>query len=248
MKTCSPPPVSLLTLVCVLALAAGCGDDPARPPADSGFVIAGSVTDALGGPVAGAAILLDLAFDAVNKAASMPPADVIRFSLAEAGAVSLTLLDACHEDTLRRWELDLDGGAHSVVWDGTDDDGRELTDRSLWAVLATADTTAERTLAVARNSGDEDGDFATWDHAHVSEHVRVQATTDADGWFRIVRPCLGFGTTFPTVDEEGAVTGETMIAWRVRAWAYHPDHLPTCSTWRELDPETGGMVSVILGD
>ena len=240
--------LAIVPLVACLALAAGCGDDPTEPRPDP-FVIAGAVTDASGDPVADAAILLDLDIVGPAKAASMPPATVIRLSLPAAGTVTFTILDACRADTLEHRVLELEGGVHSLVWDGTDRDGRQLTDRSMWAIITTPDTTTEQRILLARNLGDQDGDYAQWDHAYVRDHVRIQAITDADGWYTITDPCVGFGSTYEAVDEEGNSLGEMRVAWRVRAWAYHADHpAGTPSAWRDLDPGTGGTVSVILDD
>ncbi len=242
-RTVSPLAVALI----IVAGLAGCSDDPTGPEATP-FAITGTVTDADGNPVADAVVLLDLAVEPVGKAAGMPPTTVVNFFLPDAGPVQITMLSSCRADTFHHQELDLDGGAHTIPVTGTDADDRQLTDQDLWIAVATPDATIETRILLLRNAEGEDGDYGQWDHAYVRDHVRIQATTDAEGWYTI-DPCIGFGAVFTARNEMGVPIGEERIAWRVRAWAYHADHPDgTPSIWRDLDPDTGGFVSVIMGD
>jgi len=242
-----PTVMRLIALLVILVVIAGCSDDPTGPE-PTPFVISGTVTGADGNPVANAAIVLDLAYEAVEKAA-MPPATTIRIAMPAAGSAAISVLSACRADTFHHHVHDFESGVYIIPIDGTDAEGRQLTDQTLLVVIVTEHATGETPMALARNVEGEDGDYGDWDHAYVTEHVRIQATNDADGWFTLTDPCVGFGTTFTATNESGEPVGEYELAYRVRAWAYHADHAAgAASIWRDLDPETGGTVSVIMDD
>jgi len=231
----------------ILATLSACSDDPTTPdPVD--FTITGSVTDADGNPVPNALVLLDLPFTHTLKSA-LPATTVLQLTLPEPDHVRLDILSHCGTDTFSTLEMDLPAGLNRIPVESVDRVGRQLTDQVMRAIFTTSTGTDERPLSLQRNIGNDGGDYAQWNHAHIQDHVRIQAITNDDGWYTITDPCLGFGSVFPLIGENGLIIGEASIPWQVRAWAYHPDYPEgTPSSWQAINQDTGGTAFIVVGE
>ena len=230
--------LAMAIVVVSLSLLLGCSDDPAEPD-NQPFTISGTVTDADGNPVADALILLDLSYDRAEKTMTS-----VSFALPEPDHVRFDVVSWCRDEIFMTTELDLPAGTHSVLIESIDASAKQLTEQPLWFILTASAGVLERSLVLFRNIEGEGGDYIQWDHTYVAGHVRIQATTDADGRYEIVDPCLGFGDEVAWSGENGEVV-EGSIALRVRAWAYHADHAEsTPSDWVNIGQDSGCTANI----
>lgn len=223
-----------------MLLLAGCSDDPVDPKIET-FTISGRVTDVNGSPVADSVILLDLAFEYSAKAYTW-----VSFDLLEPDHVRIDLLNWCRDEVFTTREMDLPAGKHSISIESIDADEKHLTDQSMWILFSTSAGVEERPIVLLRNVEGEAGDYFQWDYAYVVDHVRVQAVTGSDGRYIVDDPCLGFGEKFATLNEDREIA-EGLLAWRVRAWAYHEGYTEGVpSEWTSLNPATGGSANIVM--
>jgi hypothetical protein len=174
--------ISLLPGLLCLAMLWACGDDhPSQPELDDGIV--GTVTDAAGDPVAGAAI--GLIFDVQLPDRFAKPTTRIRFDLPLAGAVRVTVLDL-RGDLLRVLvDGDLPQGAYSVTWDTRDESG-QLVPNGLYEVVVESEGVELTRVSLLLSTQGLDTLFE-----------RANALSDDDGYFRIPRVLIPVGATIP---------------------------------------------------
>lgn len=236
----------LICVVLVLSVA-GCSDDGSSPPRD-GFEISGTLTDADGAPVAGAAVVLDYEYAPVSPLPVDKPRTKIAFAIAEAGTVRVTISPSCDGEILHdTGDMELDAGTYDITWDATDQAGKYLPEGVFVVRLtATGQEPAEMNLVLFRNVEDDDGDFAA-EADHIRADWRLDAVTDRRGRFVLDRGCWDFGYEFEGRDETGASTGTFAISHRARLWFYPEGTAQgTPGPWVGIDPEHGGVLDFTL--
>lgn len=229
----------------LLALAA-CSDTTA--PGSAEPMVRGLVVDNEGVPVAGAAVVLDLDFSGSTTLPGDKPQTAIGFSVPEPGYCTLRITDVCGEEVFYAFADSLPAGLHSLTWDAKDLAGREVVEGVFHVHLDLAGRDPARmTIAVARNSTAETGEFATVACATVRDTWRVAAWTDDHGRFRIARDCWEFGQSIIQVGESGGQIVILTVAPRVRVWAYPADgDRGSGSAWTDFDARAGAAVTVRL--
>ncbi len=237
----------IITLVCLaLILGLGACSDSTTPKAD--FALTGTVTDADGESVADAAVLLDYDFLEVLAVTADKPFTRIRIDLPDPAHVRMEIKDACGAEVLHVFDDDVVGGEVAMMWNGTDLEGLQVPEGAYAAHITVDDQpTFVHTMMLARNIGDEGGDFGQADDARVREFWRIDAVTDADGHFVLNRACWDFGRTDDHVDENGTPLGELVIAPRMRLWFYTEGALDgVAGPWLDVDPKRGAAVQIQL--
>ncbi len=238
------------TFACLFILSALAGCSDSSEPRQETFEISGTLTDADGAPVAGAAVVLDHEFAETLPAAADKPRTVIGFTIPEPDTVRLTVTEFCGDEIL------FDSGeffslAETIYlsWDATNLEGKQMPEGVYRARLERWNgepVTSE--LALARNVNGEDGDFGG-EAAHIRENWRLDAVTGEDGTFTLDRACWAFGKSFEHRDEEGTVVGSLTITDRVRLWFYpEGEDYGIAGPWAEIDPESGGVLDFRLSD
>ncbi|MCC7142903.1 MAG: T9SS type A sorting domain-containing protein [Candidatus Eisenbacteria bacterium] len=76
------------------------------------------------------------------------PRTTIRFSLAAAGKAELLIYDVSGRQVRALVEQELTAGAHTAVWDGTDDDGRRVVSGVYWSQLRAGGYESHRKMVV----------------------------------------------------------------------------------------------------
>lgn len=74
----------------------------------------------------------------------------IRFSLARAGTVRITVYDVSGREVRRLVDGTLAAGGHTAVWDGTDDDGHHVASGIYWMQMKAGDFVSNRRLLTLR--------------------------------------------------------------------------------------------------
>ena len=231
-------------LLCALAVlaVAGCSDS-SSPPRDT-FEISGTLTDADGAPVVGAAVILDYEF---RQLESDPPTKTAA-DLPEPIPMRFVITDACGVEVFYD-SGDMTGypGEPVFLWDLTDLEGLRATEGVYrYRIEADGREPVESDLALAWTMGNEYGPFGE-DAAEIRATWRLDAMTDADGRFTLERNCWDFGHTDDWVDEEGNITGTLLIPHWARLWFYPEDALRgTPGPWVDIDPERGGVLDMVL--
>jgi hypothetical protein len=224
----------ILLVIAALALIGACND--ATPPVETDSDLRGQVVDALGQPVAGAAVVLQLDTDPPPSVKQDKPQAMFEFDLPVAGRVTSWLGSYCDGDTVRLLVDDeLQAGSHVVLWDGLDDDGRLLPDDVYWFHLVTGAGEETRPLLLLRLG-----------YEHIAaDALAPQAVTDSDGRFTLPQACLPFGYVYEAVDELGDPIATVTVIRSVRVWAYYGD-VGGASAAVTVDPDTGAEVTVTL--
>ena len=225
----------ILLVIAALALIGACND--ATPPDQPQNDITGLVVDTLGQPVAGASVVLQLATDPSVYWSPDKPQTQIEWSLPEPGEMTAWISSYCDGDVLR---LLVDGmmaaGSGVVTWDGLDEAGLVLPD-------------GVYRFHVVTDAGETTSAFAILHHGYLSLDADAvlapQATTDAQGRFRLEQTCLPFGFAFEHVDGTGDPIFTITITRTVRVWAFSGDSYGT-STSVTVAPDTGADVTVTL--
>lgn len=223
----------LIASVCLaLALAAGCDLFPVE-----GNAIRGTVRDAEGRPVAGAAVVLqhctdpeppgplDLSMVGVHVLSTQTQR-VVLYVVSEWGDTVRTYIDEVLPPQDRAVELD--------AYDG---EGRLLPD-GVYHVHWTFDgAVREETFPVLRGG-----------YADVAGQPIVPlAVTGEDGRFSLGQDDLPFGYADRFLDESGDAVDYT-VTRDVRVWAFDASGADAASDTTAVDPETGAEVDLTLGD
>ncbi len=224
----------ILFVIATLTLIGACND--ATPPDETNNDIRGRVVDAQGQPVAGAAVVLQLDTDPPPFVKQDKPQTMLDFDLPATGWVKAWLCSYCDGDTVRHLiDGELPAGAHMLLWDGLDDDGRILPDDVYWFHVVTDAGEDTRPLLLLR-LGYED---------LAANALAPQAVTDAEGRFDLSQACLPFGYAYEAVDEMGDPIATITVIRSVRIWAYFGD-VSVASAAVTVDPDTGAEVTVTL--
>jgi len=225
----------ILLVIAMLVLIGACND--ATPPDQPQNDITGLVVDTLGQPVAGATVVLQLATDPPMYESPDKPQTWIEWSVPEPCEVTAWISSYCDGDVLR---LLVDGmmpaGVHAVTWDGLNDAGLVVPDGIYRYHLVT-------------DAGESTGAFALLHYGYLSLDAEAvlapQATTDAQGRFRLDQTCLPFGFAFDAVDDSGDPISTITITRTVHVWAFSGDAHGTSASVT-VTPDTGADVTVTL--
>jgi hypothetical protein len=205
-------------LVLIVCFVWGCkSDDPTRPEMTVGS-LSGLVVDSKDQPLEGMAIGIFYGLE-TRKAAAAPEADSgVEFSFSVAGSTTVTLdiLDPSGQ-RVRRFGPELyEPGQHSLVWNGTDDEG-EARRNGIYRARAT--------FLVGTDEQVEEFDFLL-DSDDPSFMARApHAMTDADGRFEISLDDLPLDQGLQTFDEKG-VSVYAYISRTVVVVCIDPDSSP----------------------
>lgn len=191
--------IVLLSLVLLAACDSGPGVDPD---------VTGTVVDASGDPVAGAAVGIVYRFDGMEMPGDWErtlshdkPQTELIFDLPDPVPVRVTVWthDRRLVRTLVDWE-DLVAGVHMVAWDATADDG-------------TPQPSGRYLVRIEREGmATEESDIFLYLHEAGEIHRAPHAVTDADGRFRIRRSLLPLGEEMVATDELGEVVATATVA------------------------------------
>lgn len=225
----------ILLVLTALALFGACND--ATPPDPPQNDITGLVVDDLGQPVAGATVVLQLNTDPSIYESPDKPQTQIEWELPEPCEMRVWISSYCDGDVLR---LLMDGllpaGVHMLTWDGTNEAGLVLPDGIYRYHLVTE--TGESTVA-----------FPILHHGYGSFDAETalapQATTDAQGRFRLDQTCLPFGFAFDSIDDSGEPISMITITRIVRVWAFSGDAYGTSHSVT-VDSDAGANVTVTM--
>ena len=185
------PLMMLLPALLLGALCLGSCSDSTSPESGPAY-LKGTVTDAGGQPIAGAAIMISLrpSFEDILLPVSAEAPDK---DLPPSTLQSLRIFDPC--DQIVRTLCDGDCGGTSVItWDGLDDDGMRAVEGLYLYEAASTDTVIRRAFVLIHH-------YTEWDLEHCEHH----AMTGSNGTFQISDECLGFGVETTTTDEEGNI-------------------------------------------
>jgi len=243
------PAVSPLVVVAALVLVAACGDSTEPEPAT--FTIAGRVVDAGGAPVADAAILLDFDFAMEAPTAADKPRVMIGIDLPEPTRYTVRITDVCDDQVFFAvTDSAAEAGVRGVLWDARDLEDRVIAEGLFHVhLLVAGQDTLVSDLALARNVGEEPGDFGVIGSATVRETWRAAAWTDSDGRFVVDRDCWEFGQASTATDENGDPAGRFVVAPRIRAWAYPADRAHgSGSAWTPVDATRGAEITITVTD
>ncbi len=226
-----------LIVIATLALIGACND--ATPPAETNSDLRGQVVDALGQPVAGAAVILQYDTTPPMSGKQDKPQMQIEFGLLDPGHVTAWIADYCDGDILRLLaDGDFPRGNHSILWDGLDDDNRVLPDGVYRFHLVTDAGEDIQSLAILRMGY---GDFAA------DTALAPLAIADAQGRFTLPQACLPFGFEYEVVDGLGNPVVVFTINRSVRVWAFSASAGASGSSpVVTVDPDTGADVTVTL--
>lgn len=236
MKTASP-----LVVLGLLAFLSCDQTEETRTPSPA---LVGRVLDAQGLPVEGLAVVAQLALpypsaqgDTLISGAMGGASALVSFTLPEAAWIALTVHDLQSGgvlDTLAQGARP--AGNHAVAWDLRDHDG----------VLLPADLYPIRLVA----NGQELGYLALVNPEHGSSPLpwHRQATTDADGIFRLERDQLPFRHeySYTLVDEEGAVLAPYELVPRVTLHVADDAGWLGASEAVEIPSDSAGWVEILL--
>jgi hypothetical protein len=227
----------ILLATATLALIGACNDS--TPPVETNSALRGQVVDALGQPVAGAAVILQYGTTPPMSGKQDKPQIGIEFGLPVAGHVTAWIADYCDDDVLRLLaDRDFPGGGHVILWDGLDDDSRVLPDGVYRFHLVTDDGEDIQTLAILRMGY---GDFAP------DTALAPLAVADAQGRFTLAQACLPFGYVYEVVNGLGELVEVFTINRDVRVWAFSAAAGASgASAEVTVDPDTGADVTVSL--
>ena len=225
----------ILLVIAALALIGACND--ATPPDLPQNDITGLVVDALGQPVAGATVVLQLATDRPMYVSPDKPQTHIEWSQPEAGNVKLWISSYCDGDVLR---MIADGycpaGEGELSWDGMNDAGLVMPDGVYRYHLVT-------------EAGESTGSFPYFHLGYGGldddASLAPEAITDMQGGFRLAQTCLPFGFAFDSVDGTGEPISTITITRSVRVWAFSGDVYGT-SVSVTVSPDTGADVTVTM--
>jgi hypothetical protein len=210
----------------------GCDSDSSQTPAPD---ITGTLLDAAGQPVPGAGILLELATESVSPPLARATIG-IGFSVGQEGPVRVWITTVCGPRAVRvLCNRTLPAGSHFLEWDGRNDSGRLLPSGLYWVHIDAGGRQSTWRLLWAG------GPFPP---APSLESRVWQATTGADGRFRVPAGCLPFGETVEMItDDTGTVNGVVHVLWQARVWAVHPDFGAVSSDgFVAVDSERGTQV------
>lgn len=220
-----------------LLVLAACSDANNPPPVDDGADdLRGTVLDADGQPVFGAAIMLQHEFEIVPGSSADKPQTGVEFVLSEDGPIRVWITSFCNSDTVC---VLMDGpgmaGRHAVFWNGLDHLGRLVPDGVYrWHVV---------TDGGSRNSAFALSRLGYADVA-AGTAVAAQATTAINGAFQLSPDCLALGHEFTITDESGAPIGRQLVTRRVRVWVLFGGSAPVHSDWTTIDADLGADVTI----
>jgi len=194
--------MSMIVLLAMVLLAA-CDTGPGVDPD-----VVGTVVDADGEPVGGAAVGIVYRFDGMEMPGDWrrtlshdKPQTELVFDLPDPAPVRVTV--RTHDDRLVRTLVDwepLAAGAHSVFWDATADDG-------------TPQPSGRYVVRIEREgSATEEYDLFLYLFQPGEIHRAPHAVTDADGRFRIRRSLLPLGEEITATDDQGEVVATATVA------------------------------------
>ncbi len=174
---------SSLIIICFAFLPAfcGCGDDNVHPRLDDGIV--GQVTDGAGNPVAGAAI--GLVFNTQAPDPFAKPSTGLTFDMPDAGHLKVMILNAAGETVRILVDEESPAGNHSVFWDSRVATGDLAPNGPYSMVVEVQQQEIASAYILISNQGVE------------TLFERANATTDAEGYFRIPRDLVPTGVTLP---------------------------------------------------
>jgi hypothetical protein len=203
----SAPILALALLALLPAALAGCDDG--TDPVNSR--IRGTVLDAQGDPLAGAAVLISYRPTFAPYLVPAKPQTRILFDLPEGTVEAIWLEDYCGQRIRTVCDGDCGGAGSMAIWDGRNDEGRRVVDGVYFASVQTADSLLVHDLVLISEYEDWDPDT---DEAH--------AFTDALGRFEIPQRCLPFGHVTEARDEYGEIEDSIEVARWIELVAVHP--------------------------
>jgi hypothetical protein len=214
----------VLCLVAVLFCAAllACGDEdegPSGPTLEAGTVV-GTVTDAVGRPVEGAAVVPVFGVDGIGLTGWSDPAKRGKteffVAIPDSGRLRLEIQDFLHATVRVLIDEVLPPGTHSAFWQADDAEDRPVPPgayylvASWWTDPESAPLVRQNTLMLYEN-----------EPAGLLERARV--FTGPDGRYRIDLATFPVGVMLEVTDNEGNQLGPKPISHRVHFYALHEE-------------------------
>jgi len=234
-----------LVLLIPLLFTACDGDGPADPDLPQG-VIYGTVTDAAGRPVEGATVALVFGIDDIGlpgwDASAKRIKTTLEFAVPDTARIRLEILDHARDAVRTLVDGMLNAGRHTVIWDGTDEDGALVPVGVYFAVLSHwPDPEADPEMSERK--------LFVYDYEPASLVDRPLAVTDAAGRYAIDLDLIPVGERITITDESGQESGVEPISHRVRFLALLQDGDTLRQGRREVtlaDTETARRVDLTL--